>query len=87
MRSPGGILICTSVDGAAVEHDTFTCAHCGAIVRVEHRASPEDMGGRCGVCDKLICPRCVKLGRCDPLEEKLKRAESSYEARRSYGLI
>lgn len=85
MRRPGGYLICTDPD-ATQEHDTFSCAHCNAIVTVEPFADPADMGGRCGVCDGLICKTCNATGLCDPLEEKLKRAEASYHARRSYGI-
>jgi len=62
------------------EADTFTCGHCNKIVHVKVKGSLEDLGGRCSVCDALICPNCVKSGRCDPMEEKLKRLE----VRKSY---
>ncbi|WP_257318451.1 hypothetical protein [Shinella pollutisoli] len=84
MRSPGGILICTDVTGAAREADTFTCAHCNAVVIVKPMTDPAEMGGRCRMCDGLICKRCAARGVCDPFEEKLKRIEASYHARRSY---
>lgn len=88
MRRPGGYLICTSFnDGRVQEADTFSCAHCNRIVVVKPMSPPEDMGGRCGCCDKLICANCVERGVCDPLEEKLKRIEASHDARRSYGMI
>jgi hypothetical protein len=44
----------------------------------------EDMGGRCGMCDRLICWRCVKTGKCDPFEEQLKRYEHKHELRKWY---
>jgi hypothetical protein len=47
---------------------------------------PEDAGGLCTVCTGAICPRCVAKGACDPFEEKLKRMEASYQARRWMGL-
>lgn len=83
MRRPGGFLICTSLDGEIVQ-DTFTCAHCGNVHVVPHKQRPEDVGGTCQLCWKMICPACVNLGRCDPFEEKLKREEARYHARRSY---
>lgn len=83
MLRPGGYFICTSPD-ATREADTFTCKHCNGIVMVKPLAPPEEMGGRCYQCDSLICQRCVAKGRCDPFEEKLKRIEASYHARRSY---
>ena len=86
MRGEGGVFICSSETGTT-EQGTFTCAHCGGIVLVPPKASVDQIGGYCGGCGmKLICPNCGARGTCDPLEEKLKRAEASYHARRSYGL-
>lgn len=84
MRKPGGYLI-TASDAGNSEADTFTCGHCQTIVLVKPFADPADMGGRCTCCDKLICPGCTGKG-CDPVEEKLKRWEAEYDARRSYGM-
>ncbi|MCW2309746.1 hypothetical protein M2319_004105 [Rhodobium gokarnense] len=86
MRKPGGVLILTTNDGRQEETDTFTCAHCNKIVPVRPFQRPEDIGGRCGGCGGLICPDCVSRGTCDPIEEKLARAEAAYHARRSYGI-
>lgn len=66
--------------GHPKEADTFTCAHCNTIVHVKPRAPLEDLGGRCTICDSLICSKCVGKQTCDPFEEKLKR----WEARKSY---
>lgn len=82
MLRPQGYATITSPNGLA-ECDTFTCAHCNAIKHVKPKERPEDIGGFCAVCGKLICANCVGKG-CDPLEEKLKRMEASYHARRSY---
>lgn len=86
MRKPQGYLVGTSLDGLVSEADTFTCSHCQKIVIVKPMCDPADMGGRCGMCDSLICQNCVGH-ECIPWEEKMKQLEASYEARRSYGLI
>lgn len=82
MRKPGGYSII--VDPAfnnPTEADTFTCRHCNTVVRVKPMCDPAEMGGRCTLCDKLICKHCVGKG-CDPFEKKLERLE----ARRTYEL-
>lgn len=83
MRRPGGQLIITS-EFSCVEIDTFTCGHCNTIHPVRPKEKPEDVGGLCYVCWALVCPNCVG-GGCDPLEEKLKRAEMRAVTLRSYG--
>jgi hypothetical protein len=84
MRSPGGYAFSFDVGGVRQEADTFTCYHCNTIVIVKPKCDPYDLGGMCRLCEKMICPKCVDIGSCDPLEEKLKRAETAYHARRSY---
>jgi hypothetical protein len=85
MRRPGGYAFSFDAGGVRQESDTFTCAHCNRIVIVKPKCDPMDLGGMCRLCDKMLCPACVDLGRCDPLEKKLERAERSYEARKSNG--
>lgn len=68
------------------EYDTFSCGHCNAIRHVRAKERPEDTGGLCKQCMKLICPHCLNTGRCDPLEKKLEMAERRDMALRSYGL-
>ncbi len=85
MRNADGVITVSGPDGV-FETDTFWCGHCGAHPKIQPKCSPEDLGGRCTLCGNLICPQCVGKG-CDPLEEKLRRAEAQYEARRSYGLL
>lgn len=83
MRSPGWYFLTTSPEGRSHESDGFKCQHCQKVVMVKPMCDPADMGGRCYVCDNLICPACVGKG-CDVVEEKLKRAEAQSDARRSY---
>ena len=80
MRRMGGILETTNEFGTH-SIDTFTCKHCSKIVQIPPYCDPASLGGRCTVCDGLICPNCVGKG-CDPLEEKLKRAEAAYHFQR-----
>lgn len=87
MRNPGGTAILTDADGREHVTDTFSCGHCSRIVMVKPKQDPADLGGLCKRCVKLICPQCAGFGDCDPIEEKLKRWEASYLARRSYGII
>lgn len=85
MRKPGGWSFITDGDtGRVSENETFSCKHCNRVVQVQARTDPADVGGLCRICNGLICPQCVGKG-CDPLEEKLRRWEASYDARRSYG--
>lgn len=85
MYRPGGHFIVTSDEGEQWT-DTFTCGHCNAVVAVPVKQQAADIGGLCKQCMKLICPGCVTRGHCDPLEEKLRRAEARHEALRSYGV-
>lgn len=68
------------------EYDTFTCGHCCRVTHVKSRSRPEDIGGLCKQCMKLICPYCLNTGRCDPFEKKLERAEERQRILHSYGL-
>lgn len=58
------------------EADTFTCHHCQHIVTVPVRARPEDLGGHCKICDRLICPVCVDKGTCTPWEKQMEISEA-----------
>jgi len=73
-------------DRPIAEHDTFTCGHCQRIVVVPAKCSPAELGGVCGHCNAMICPRCVASGVCVPWEEAMRRMEAKTEALRSYGL-
>jgi hypothetical protein len=56
------------------EFDLVLCGHCEAIVEIK----PGLAVHRCTCCDRLICSSCVGKG-CDPIEEKLRRAERRAE--------
>ena len=71
-------------DEGVMEIDTFSCFHCGRITHVMPKCDPAELGGFCKQCMKHICRFCYAKGNCDPLEEKLMRAEASHHARRSY---
>jgi hypothetical protein len=62
-----------------LERDTFTCNHCNKITHVVPFCHPEDLGGFCRLCDKLICKDCsylMSLGKpCTPMYERLLRLE------------
>lgn len=84
MFKAGGYAVLTSENGVK-EMDTFSCRHCNRVTHIKAFARPEDIGGRCGCCDGLICSSCVGEP-CLVLEERLKRMEARDEARRSYGI-
>lgn len=86
MRNPGGYAIIVDPDGPNREYDTTTCFHCSRVTHITPKMPPDQMGGLCRLCMKMICPKCVAIGTCDPWEEQMKRAEASYHARRSYGI-
>lgn len=84
MRKPGGYAILTDVEGPTKEWDTFTCFHCQKVVHVKPLAAAEDSGGRCLVCEKLICRVCLGKG-CTPFEKRIEQAEARDRFRRSLG--
>lgn len=86
MHNPGGYAISFDVNGKCHEHETFTCQHCNIVVHVKPKCDPYDLGGMCRLCMKMICPACVDLGICDPMEKKLDRMEARDRALRSYGI-
>lgn len=86
LRQQGGVSTLIGPWGTPTEQETFTCFHCNRIVFVTHKAAPEDVGGLCKHCMKLVCPDCVDQGVCAPWEEQMLRAEARQEALRSYGM-
>lgn len=69
-----GFILITDSRGT-VEQETFTCGHCNNVIRVPHRANPDDLGGMCRICMSMVCGPCVEKRECDPFEKKLKRIE------------
>lgn len=100
MRNPGGYAVIINpapgkvrLDEGRVgfacegvtEFDTITCGHCNAVKHVRVKERPEDLGGLCKQCMKLICSRCVGMG-CTPLERRIEEMEERDYRRRTYGL-
>lgn len=87
MRNAHGYATMTDRETGKIikECETFGCFHCQRIVHVPPKASPTDLGGFCGQCGKMICPRCVNHGACLPFEEAFRQLEARIDARRSYG--
>lgn len=71
--------------GMHEEHKWFTCQHCNHAHRVEAMCRPEDAGGLCKICMKLICPSCVGKP-CYPFEKRITDYENRQYAMRDYGL-
>lgn len=82
---PQGTAILTDPDSGTVTRDTMTCGHCNGLTHIKPRMRPEDIGGLCKVCMRLVCPQCVGAV-CEVIEQKLERWEASQAARRSYGV-
>lgn len=82
---PGGLsFVMDGWTGNTVEHQTFTCQHCQRIVTIPHKSRPEDSGGICYGCYKLICPHCVGKG-CRPIEKWLEEQEAKARFYRELG--
>jgi hypothetical protein len=75
MLRPNGFTFAFDYNGNVHEGETYMCGHCGAHKHVRPRERPEDIGGLCKRCMKLLCPGCVENGDCDPIEAKLDRWE------------
>lgn len=61
------------------ECDTFTCAHCQALVHVPVGRGPEAVGGYCRSCDSIICVACADKQVCTPVEAELERKLTNAE--------
>lgn len=85
MFKPGGYGYSFDVLGIKHEHDTFTCFHCNNVVKVKPGCNPDDIGGMCKGCMKMICPGCLDQG-CTPFEKRLEAVEARDRALRSYGV-
>lgn len=73
---PGGIGIYFDGLNRPVENATTTCAHCQHISDVPDGQRAEDSVVRlCRVCMGLICPACVRLGICKPVEKWCEEQE------------
>lgn len=79
MKGLSGYATLSGPLGFKKEADTFTCGHCQKVIHITYKHPIDDLGGRCSICDTLICPDCIKKSTCDPFEEKLKRMEAVKE--------
>jgi hypothetical protein len=86
VRNPGGYAKSFDDRGIGLECDTFTCFHCNTVVHVNPKCHPDELGGMCRLCMKMICPACVDLP-CLPFEKKLEIMEAKDRALRSYGVL
>jgi hypothetical protein len=86
MFRPGGYLYSFDPGGVRQEADTFTCHHCNRVVIVRPKCSPDDLGGMCRLCMKMICPSCVELGLCTPFEKKIEEQETREYRLRCFGV-
>lgn len=75
-QRPGGYMRTFDAFGRVVEADTFTCAHCSAVIEVEPRGAPNfDL---CYGCMARVCTRCAVTMRekgCTPWLKRVERAE------------
>ena len=89
-----GVSITMTDLGSVIECQTFTCAHCQAIVKVIPGADGPDRqndgSGLCLSCMGLTCKRCrlaqAKGALCTPWEKQMVAIEKRDIALRSYGL-
>lgn len=74
------------VSEGTTEFDTATCNHCNCIYHIKHGCPPEEMGGFCRQCMKVICPRCVGKP-CVPWLKKMDEMEQKDYMRRQYEVM
>lgn len=70
------------VSGNMYEASTITCAHCGGVEHIPHKADPNAVGF-CRHCMKAICRKCSALP-CKPFERSLEEVERKVETLRNY---
>lgn len=93
MRNAGGYSIITEPGQRDVEHDTYTCGHCGsitftvgegnrlqvAVIKGNGNIEMRD-AGFCRKCWRHICPRCIGF-KCTPFEAKIEQEEAEANKR------
>lgn len=72
MRNPHGSALWTGGDGADLEMDSITCAHCNTVVFVKIDLSN---AGFCIKCMDHLCVTCADKGVCIPFEKRLEAFE------------
>jgi hypothetical protein len=82
MLRPGGYTVETTLEGNAIEGETYWCGHCGAHTHIRPFQRASDVGGMCKGCMKTLCPRCAReysmTLECAPLEELIKKIEKEH---------
>lgn len=95
MRNPSAFTFETDLaTGNVKEGETYQCKHCQRHTHIKPFQRPEDIGGLCRRCMKVMCPRCSDLAAkgaaCIPFEqrhvEEIERGIERQRALRSYGL-
>lgn len=92
MLNPAGYSIITEPGKRDVEHDTFTCGHCGhitfteggigkpptvVVIKMDQSVEVTEVH-RCMRCWRYICPRCQRTPfECVPLEKKVEQEEKA----------
>lgn len=92
MLNPQGYSIITEPGKRDVEHDTFTCGHCGfitfteggigkpptvVVIKGDNSVEVKEVG-RCFKCWRFICPRCERTPfECTPVEAKVEAEEKA----------
>jgi len=73
---PKSYFVCFEADRDRTvrESDVMCCQHCGRQQFIP-KSGLHDVGDLCRHCWEFICPACVKLGTCDPLEQKFLECE------------
>ena len=71
-----GYAVTVDPNGATVEQDTLTCAHCNSVFFLKPRENPSDAGGLCRLCYSFVCGSCADSGECTPFEKLLERMEA-----------
>lgn len=71
-KARGYEIITDPAFGVPDESDTFTCCHCGRVIRKPPFKNSTDpaIGAWCTCCDAPMCKKCIGKG-CTPLEKKL----------------
>ena len=86
MFKPGGVVMLC--DGEFVRYsDAVTCAHCQRIserktrpfIKGIQRDAPDDIGGICGGCGKIICFACAGERECVTIEKRLDEMERQHQ--------
>ena len=87
MRNAQGYSVIVNPGDRPLEHDTFSCAHCGnmtftkgmwgnmqvAVIKGDGTTLMRDVH-KCFRCDEYICPRCVGK-ECEPKFKRIEREE------------